>query len=367
MSDRQIITARRLAVLAIPIAAAILTHAVLAPIFSTGIQSRWWMVAVGFVAICFCLSFTAIAGMLNLRRLDRAVMIGGIALSGLLIEVSWPVIFGGLLEAAAIWTLLHHVGRDANDRIRPSVIRSMAHGLFGSLVLFIAALSFFSYTGLSAHAVSGRLQDSLVESGVVALNRSLPLVYHEYRPPMTVDELIRRQLPTTDDLLQGFDLRQIEGPQRNELEGRLRDAGLDPASLNLEQLSARSTVEAEQLRRQLEQAVSEAQSAAVVEVREQLGETFDVMITDQTFVEDVLRMILRQRLDRLTDPHQRWLPPILAASVFFSLLVFLWAFTLVTNGLAWFGLTVMVHTGLLRPVRQHVEVLRYTADVPGQG
>lgn len=350
---------KRLLVVGLPILAALAMHGTVAEVVATGLNDRWWLLAGGVAAFSLLIATAGVAFAVTRDRMTVVIVIVGCICSAVLVGFHWQVLAAAAIEAASIWTLSWNVRREEAARLKFSIVKILTYGATFTITLLLVAVAFFAYVGFSRGASTGQLQASIVETGVATLNRTLPVVYRDYRPDMTVNQLIEAQLPGTDELLQPLTKGSFTPQERQDFEQHLSESGIDPKSVDLDKILASQSGEREKFINELRAEIELARQAAIQAAIERIGTSFRTSLSGDQPVEDGLRAILRTQVERLTKPNERFVPPILAVSLFLTLVIFdgvyIWLAWLLASLCFWFYKTL----GVVKPVVQTATVTRY--------
>lgn len=337
---------------------AIAFHAFYAYILSHGLTGNLAVAAMAVIAFSGMYAVTALTAVLTDTRWAAYALAGIVAPTALIVGWSPPVLIGVVLEFLAIVLFVRAVQSESMNRIRISLPRVMAYSSAIGITLGLMAISSMAYHTLDQSVSSGVFQSRVVDMGVSGFNRTVPLVIKEYQPSMTVDELIRTQLPTPSDLISGLDLGTVPVTTRSELERRLADAGIDPSKINMDLVMQNSKFQQQQLADQVSAKYDELSGDVIDATRERLSDSIGVALSGNEHVDDAIRDVLNVRIRRFTLPQLRYVPLILTITIFLTLILFTWVFSLLAVLFARIGLSVGKHSGFIIESRETVEVVR---------
>lgn len=359
MPARAQISDKLVIVLCLPLLAGIVFHVSLGALVAGGIDERWWLIAVGLLAWCTLLALTGLVGAVTRQRWIVYVLPLSIALTGLLTGRHWTAFIGLTIEALALGLLMVNSRREAQSRVKFSPVKILSFGMTVSLAMMMASIALFSYQGFVKGAASGRLQSAVVDGAVASLNKTLPLAFKDYRPTMTVDELILSQVPTPNDLLQEF-MNEPPPPERwLEIERRLRDIGVQTNEASWQQIQSLPRAEYRKFIGQLSRQIDQAQSEVLKSANEQVSQAVGVAISGNQPVQDALRQVVSQRLDRLIDAYSRFVAPVLSVSLFLTLAIFTAVYTWLIWGIAAASFWLLHLLGLIERQEEQTTVVTY--------
>lgn len=243
----------------------------------------------------------------------------------------WTFVGAGLTWLA-VWWGIERAHNDAHGRIKvqPHFTLPAAFSAIATLIMIVVSLLYYQQLRGSARTsqeLVGRLSDQTVS----VAERFLQTAFKEYRPDMTVDEVIGLQVPSAAELLKDIDFDNLN---QADLEERLREAlgsieGYDPADFELDP----STTQ-EELTAELDAKLNEARTTLSAQVRENLADQFQVPINGADEAHDVLTRIVNHQFDRYAGDYIGTVPWLLALALFFILRIFVGIFVM---GLTWVG------------------------------
>lgn len=231
----------------------------------------------------------------------------------------WTII-GALLLWLGLWLGIERVGGDAQSRLSVQPRRSLGAALPATVTVIILAVSLLYYQQLlGSTRTSDELSTRLSGQTVSLAERFLGNAFKEYRPDMTVDEVIGLQVPSAAELLKDLNFDTLN---QAELQEKLSDAlssieGFDPASFRLDPAANRSELE-----RQLDAKLNETRRQLSTEVRQNLSDQFGVPISGNDLVHDVLVRIVNRQFERYVRNYVQFVPWLLVLALFFILRIF---------------------------------------------
>jgi hypothetical protein len=316
---------------------------------------------VAFSAMVTCL---ALVGMVALRRRERWAVVAPLALTPL---AAFPPT---LITALAVLVLLlafafyvWMMAREARARIRFSFDKTIRVDLAATISLVIVAVSVLSYGQVSRQGSDpDQVLKRLTSSTTGILERVLPLTYPQYDSAITVDEFIRRQLPDAKSVLADLRLDALKSREarRQVLEQKLRDLGVDPATVDVNAyLNDADRAQAE-LEQAIDRELASLQDETVQATREQLSRNFRVDLAGDDHLADALERIVAQNVDRYVRPYAGAVPAVLALSLFFLLSLFVYVYELAVRGAGQILFHALKAGGAVRVSRETVEAERLT-------
>lgn len=355
---RALAVPRGYALLAALAAVSIAFHASYAAILSRGLTGHFLTAAIAVIAFSGIFALAALIAVVSDARWASYASGGIVALSSLIVGLTLPNLLGLVLEFVALALFVRTVQSECRNRIRISLPHVMAYSSSLGITLALLAVSLMAYRALNQSVASGAFQSRIIDMSVTGFNRTAPLVIKSYSPSMTVDDLIRTQLPTPSELVRGLDLGGIPAATKDELAKRLADEGIDPAKINLDLILQNSKLQEQELVGQVAAKFDELSEEVVDATRGRLSESVGVTLDGGSRVDDALRSVLAARIQRFTVPQLRYVPLILAVTIFLTLALFLWVFSALSVLFARLGLALGKHTGFIVEQEESVTVVR---------
>ncbi len=334
-------------------------HVACAFLITHGVYGYWWVAGVAVILFGMLYGLCAFAGVVVPGKAPFYVMAVAIAASIFVAGLTWPMLCGFVFECLGFGVFMFAIKHEAANRIKLSLAHVMAYRSTFGIVLGVAAVSCMFYGAVNANVSSGKFQDSIASAGVVVFNEAAKVSFEAYEPSMTVDELIRQQIPTPSDLVSDIDLASVPASTERDLERRLEDAGIDPALIDLNAVLSNRTQQEQALTAQVDRKFKDLSQDIVDASRQQLSDSIGVLLDGSARVEDAVRDVLRQRIGRFSVPQLRFVPLVLAATFFLTLMLFSWLYTMLAVLFARLFLSVGVHTDLVARVEEQVSAMRY--------
>lgn len=279
------------------------------------------------LAFSVFISLLALVGVLSSRRRERWTMVVLVSLVPFIFfPLHFITVLAVLIVAVATLLYLWTVGKEARARIHFSFTRVIKADLTLTIALILIAVSTLYYGMVSNQGNDpDQVLTHLTGSTTTIVERVLPLVYHGYSADITVDEFIRQQLPNAQKMLDDFkvDPSLSREAKRQALEQKLRDLGVDPATVDVNVYLDDTERAQAQFEQSLNAELVSIQDEAIQATRDQLAQNFRVTLTGKERLADAIDMIVTQNVNRLVRPYAGVVPAILALSLFF----FLWVFT----------------------------------------
>ncbi len=335
-----------------------LLHLAFMLLLTHGLLGHWLVAATAALLFALLYGCCALAGAVVVTRTVVYLMAGLIALMAFMTGFSLPVLIGSILEFCgfAIFTLA--IQREAANRIRLSLAHVMAYRSTLGIAFGLAAVSCIFYGAVNSNISSGRFQDSVVNAGVSMFDDAARLAIKSYTPTMTVDDVIRQQIPTPSELVKDVKLSSTPATTEKDLSQRLSDAGIDPKKVDLTTILSNRTQQETALLAQVDQKFNSLSNDIVASSRQQVSDSIGVQLNGDERADQAVRDILAQRISKFTLPQLRFVPLILTATFFLTLMLFNWLFTLLAVLLARFLLFIGVHSGAIETVEETVTATR---------
>ncbi len=357
-SIRPVAVARGYSLFGVLAVDAVAFHALYAYILAHGLTGHWAIAAVAVIAFSGIFAVSALIAVLTDTKWTGYALAGIVALSSLIVGFSLSVLIGSALEFLAIMLFVRTVQSEGMNRIRISLPHVMGYSSAIGITLGLLAVSSMAYQTLDQSVASGTFQTRVVDLGVSGFNRTAPVAIKGYRPSMTVDELIRTQLPTPSDLVRGLDLAKVPAATRSELERRLADEGIDPSKIDMDLVMRNTQLQQQLLVDQVSARYDELSADVIAATRERLSDAVGVVLDGNERVDDALRDVLSSRVQHFTIPQLRYVPLILTVTIFLTLILFNWLFSALAVLFARVGLAAGRHAGFIVDVKETVEVVR---------
>lgn len=279
------------------------------------------------LAFSMFISLLALVGVLSSWRRERWTMV---VLVSLVPFIFFPphfiTVLAVLIIAVSTMLYLWTVGREARARIHFSFTRVIKADLTLTIALILIAVSTLYYGTVSNQGNNpDQVLTQLTGSTTTIVERVLPLVYHGYSADITVDEFIRQQLPNAAKIIEDLHVDSLlsREAKRQALEQKLRDLGVDPATVDVNAYLDDTDRAQAQFEQSLNAELVSVQDQAISSTRDQLAQNFRVTLTGKEKLADAIDTIVTQNVNRLVRPYAGAVPAILALSLFF----FLWVFT----------------------------------------
>ena len=279
------------------------------------------------LAFSMFISLLALVGVLSSWRRERWTMVALVSLVPFLFfPLHFITVLAVLIIAVSTMLYLWTVGREARARIHFSFTRVIKADLTLTIALILIAVSTLYYGTVSNQGNNpDQVLTQLTGSTTTIVERVLPLVYHGYSADITVDEFIRQQLPNAAKIIEDLHVDSLlsREAKRQALEQKLRDLGVDPATVDVNAYLDDTDRAQAQFEQSLNAELVSVQDQAISSTRDQLAQNFRVTLTGKEKLADAIDTIVTQNVNRLVRPYAGAVPAILALSLFF----FLWVFT----------------------------------------
>lgn len=260
--------------------------------FDLGTQN---IIIVVTTLLAFCLLFTLMAvSEVVITRSWIELIITVLAAGTVFIFFSpslWSLV-GFLLVFLGFMYWRREVRIDEKSRFKFMPRRTISAGLRTAVTVILLAACFVYYsfmvTGTDA---SARFTDNLVETGTSYIHKALNLFYKgAYHTDMTLDEfLLRNSTVDGEKILAGFGISETGISEIDAI---------------------------------IEQGLSEVEEAALSQARQGFLETFNIEATGDETMNMIVEKVVRRNIDHYIEPYQKFIPALLALSLFLLLSIF---------------------------------------------
>ncbi|MFA5051661.1 MAG: hypothetical protein WC544_01195 [Patescibacteria group bacterium] len=288
--------------------------------FSAGAGS---IIAIVSTLLAFCLMFTAMA-LVNVMVRWFAVALVIMAVSGFSLLIWFPVTLWSFLAAAMVipaWMLWHRQMSVASaNQLKFSPQQAASAGLSTAMTILLLAASLCYYSFLAGNSDSqAKFAESLINNGTTAVENVLEMYYHDkFSPTLSLDHFI----------------------------------------LNMEDAAAMKLVPSTgqpELDRAIAEGLDQAERAALDESRNQFLDTFKIQATGDEEMQSVVNKIVRRNIDTYLGKYMKFIPALLALSVFFLLKIFTFVYAELTKSMSYLAFTVLVWFRFLKVKKVQVE------------
>lgn len=321
------------------------------------------MVAALF-AFCATLTTIAVLGLLARPAFIGVVVIILAACLPLVFFAPLPTTFLGILVLfIAYYQYYLNVRRETGLRKKFSVAKNIHYGMTGCIALTLVVLSLLFY-GTTARdglrTVSGA--ETIADFSGAAVNQFLSVKVPAFNPHESLDDFFYSVLseymkngalppaPKEGDV--AFDITD----PGSSIE-QLVSADLYPFLAQLPQdVRRRASEDPRILQQELARASNAAFQQQFTEMRNTFIQQVGITATGETSMGEVVKMITGKYLTPKIKPYERWIPPLLALSLYFVLQIFSFLYIALIN------LFAMIALGLLRAAHL-VALTKKTAEV----
>lgn len=321
------------------------------------------MVAV-LIAFCATLTMIAMLGLLARPALAGVVLILFAAGLPIVFFAPLPTTFMGILVLFLAYCQYYvHVRRESGLRRKFSVIKNIHYGMTGCIALSLIALSLLFF-GTTAREGSRTISsaETIADFSGAAVNQFLSVKVPAFNPRESLDDFFYSVLseymkngalpPAPKDAIASFD---ITNPG-SSIE-QLVSADLYPFLAQLPQeVRRQASADPRVLRQELARESNAAFQRQFTEMRNEFIKQVGIAATGETSMGEVVKMITGKYLTSKIRPYERWIPPLLALSLYFVLQAFSFLYIALIN------LFSLIVVGCLRGLRL-VAVKRQTAEV----
>jgi len=235
------------------------------------------------------------------------------------------------------------VRKEKEERIKISFAKIMKVNLSLTLILFALAISLIFYFDLTAEKKVGENKSSemLASSTASIVNLILETQVKDYQPDMTLDEFM---LTASTNFLNTFS-EQLGGEAQNQTEvisssdiskeikaaikrGEIKESDLPPGfmeKLNQGTLTGSDIVESQ---------TTQIFAKQLGEARDEFLKSLGVEAKGSDKISDVIKNIITTKMSEGLSPFEKWIPPVLAVSLFLVLIIFNFLYAIITKILA---------------------------------
>ncbi len=243
----------------------------------------------------------------------------------------WTWLAAALVFGFMGWGM-ESIADDMHNRLSVQPMLSLPRGITFVIFAVITAISLLYYQQLrGSRATADELSNTLVEQTVTLTERALPVVYKEYQPGMTVDELIGAQIPTADSILKDINFNALtdQAQQQQALQQKLKDLGLNPGEVNVNVKQGEA-----ELKRQIDAKLIEFRAQTIDQARQELAERLGIPLQGSDTVHAALVKVVGKQFDAYVRRYVTFVPVLLALALFFILRFFT---SLLQAVVVWFG------------------------------
>ncbi len=279
--------------------------------------------------VFFCLMFCVMSMvMVAVRRFWLAALAGVIV--SLPILVFFPFSFWSLLAYALsvfAWAFWHRqVSTEVENQLKFSAGRIIKVGLTSTITLMLLSVSvcYFCFT-VGQPGGTTAFSDRLVDNSAKIMENILHTYYKDkFDPQMTLDEFIY-------------------------------NIGVAPSSEKV-----KSVIGQEKLNDVIQQGITAAEEVAVDEARDSFLNTFKIEASGDEKMDAVVQKIVRRNADRYLGNFYKFIPALLAISIFFLLNVFDIIYREVIAILSYLLFKMMIAVGFFQLKKVQVEAEKFS-------
>lgn len=243
----------------------------------------------------------------------------------------WTWVSLGLLVVFIGWGM-ESIADDMHNRLTVQPMLSLPRGITFIIFAVLLSISLLYYQQLrGSHTTTEELSNRFIDQTVTLTERILPTVYKDYRPGMTVDELIGAQIPTADSILKDikFDTLSTPTEQQQALQQKLTELGLDSSQVKVDVKQGEA-----QVKQQINAKLQEFRAQTIDQARQELSKRFGISLEGSDTVHRALVKVIGKQFDTYVRRYVTFVPALLALALFFVLRFFTSLFQAVV---VWFG------------------------------
>ncbi|MBI5037192.1 MAG: hypothetical protein HZC01_00575 [Candidatus Kerfeldbacteria bacterium] len=255
------------------------------------------LVTIASTLLAFCLMFSVVALteiFVTMRWYFLLVCVVAAATGLLFFGVSIWSLLAAAIMAAGWYIWRRSISNDMKTRTMFKPRQTLDTGLRSTVSIILLALSVMYFGFITDRAQSeSDVINGLVDASMEAVNLGLNQFYGEgYNPDMSLDAFIANIIRIGDLEKQG--LSEIE-----EL-----------------------TPDIEELDRQIKAGIAIAEQEVIAKARDEFLKSFEIEATGDERMDSVVRKVVAKNITRYVGPYEKFIPALLALSMFFLLNVF---------------------------------------------
>lgn len=284
------------------------------------------------IAFCIFLALTSITSVLVEKEWILLILFIVIGLPILLFfSFSTWILITILILAVGLIIYSLRIHHEEKERIKFSLSHTMKFGLGLVVTLLILSITMIYYSTISKNQEEqGKAAiDSAIEGSVDIINKILPARVRGYDPNMTLDEFLFRQMLTAANTLGGKVGEEVNNKKGEQPQGLIAQiqAEIKSGKIDINQLppEIREIITREDLKPEDLAAVPLIRSLfqnQIDQSRDQLLKSVEVQANGNETISDVITKIVRKYAFQFLGPFEKYLVPIMAISLFFTLLAF---------------------------------------------
>lgn len=310
---------------------------------------NWIGLVLALVVFFFFLAFISLSSLLIDDKKILGVTLALSAFSSLAwFHGQWFFNLVGILIFVGFWQFAWHIRREENARVRFSLSTVIHHGL-GTMIAVTTLSVALIYYGVQLEKRTTpdvSPTDSIVTTSTNVINQLLTLQMPGYSQDEPVDTFLIRVLANAGNEkdfnpLKGLNpispealLEQLPEDVRDQLPA-------DPNAAIDEYLKTQAGIEVQ---------------TQIADIRNDLFSQFGIVGSGKTPMRDVVRQLVAKPVTEALPPYEKFIPPVLALSLFFALQIFAFLYILVITLIAELLFVIFKATGFLRFQEQSVTI-----------
>jgi len=233
--------------------------------------------------------------------------------------------------AVGLWVAAEGIAREASSRRKVDIRSTLAHVMPWVVIGLSLATALVYYDRAQTHADPKKDTAQLIGRVVEIAESFGPRFINNFRPTMTIDELIDGQLPTAEDLVRStVKGAQVTDDETDQLQRRLADLGL--GELVLPPVGSDAAV----VREAINEEIRRSRAAVIDEVRSGLGDQLGISLRGDATVHQALTALVNDRIGSRSAAFVQFVPPILSIGLFLALRLISPILEIFAVGAGWF-------------------------------
>lgn len=284
--------------------------------------SDMWRLATAYVVLFLFLGLATMIGLLVADTIIAKVLMGILAASYFVwFPVSQLTLLAFLAIVLALLFYDWNIKGEMHDRISFSVAKIVRATLGLTLTLFIAAIALTLYArSLSDVGTPVSPITAFISGASATTNRVLASVVKGYSPDETLDEFLLRLALTQANTrgIASVPNKQQSSPFINQVTSTDTAAIVDRLPPDLR----RQIEQNAQLKEELVQQSAPFVQEEIKQTREQFLKGLGVKADGSTTMSNLVHLVLAKQIEKFVGPYERFLPTLLALSLYFTLQIF---------------------------------------------
>ncbi len=293
---------------------------------------------VTFISFFLFIAFSGLTGMLIRRQLSVFSIMVLAALAYLpFFGLSALTLLAFLAVLVGLTQFAWHLKTEQRERLRFSVSKVLRPGIGLTITLLLVAVSLTWYAMTTKRAgPSASPLEAFVNSAANTTNRVLASQVPGYNPSESLDAFLLRQALTqaqkeSNRILeeQGVAVPTESSDESTDIVQQIGNVDLQALFSQLPaEVRAQAGTDPEALKQQLMQEGNARVEQELAQARDELLSNLQIEAEGNTPMGEVIRQFLFKQISRYIGPYEKFLPTLLALSLYFTLQVFAFLYVL---------------------------------------